>query len=164
MDIPGRIIPYVERFNALERRERISLQLLAVFLGAVVVYLAIWSPINSYYESSLQKRDAQFSLLQYMRASEKQARAASGTKVVRSTGQSLITEVSNSARQLGITPNRIQPEGNSAVSVWFDNVSFNVFVDWIVRLNEKQGVSVEQISIDRQDAPGFVNARVVLSG
>ena len=164
MALSDKLSLYLDKFNALESRERLLLMLLVVFVGALVLYLAVWAPINSYYESTLLKRDTQFSLIQYMRASEKQARAAAGTKVARATGQPLITEVSNSARQLGITLNRIQPEGDSAVSIWIDNVSFNDFIDWIERLNDRQGISVEQISIDRQDAPGLVNTRVVLRG
>ena len=164
MALSEKLSLYLDKVNALESRERYLLLLLVVFLGVLVLYLVVWAPINSYYESSLLKRDTQFSLIQYMRASEKQARAAGGTKVVRATGQSLITEVSNSARQLGITLNRIQPEGDSAVSIWIDNVPFNDFINWIEQLNDRQGISVEQISIDRQDAPGLVNTRVVLRG
>ncbi len=164
MALSEKLSLYLDKVNALESRERYLLLLLVVFLGVLVLYLVVWAPINSYYESSLLKRDTQFSLIQYMRASEKQARAAAGTKVVRATGQSLITEVSNSARQLGITLNRIQPEGDSAVSIWIDNVPFNDFINWIEQLNDRQGISVEQISIDRQDAPGLVNTRVVLRG
>jgi general secretion pathway protein M len=164
MNLAETLDPYLDRFDALEKRERIFLLSLVVFLGALVLYFAIWSPIHDYYQSSLAKRDTQFSLIQYMRASEKQARAASGTTTSRLPGQSLITDVSNSAQQLGIQPNRIQPEGSTAVSVWFDNVVFNDLIGWIVRLNENQGIMVEQISIDRQDTPGVVNARVVLSG
>ena len=78
--------------------------------------------------------------------------------------QSLITDISNSARQLGIKPSRMQPEGDSTVSVWFNDVVFNDLINWIVRLNEREGVGIQQISIDRQDNPGTVNVRLVLSG
>ena len=80
----------------------------------------------------------------------------------RPAGQSLITEVSGAAQLAGIKPNRLQPEGSDEVSVWFDSVPFDDLIDWIVRLNDEHGISIRVISIDRQDTPGTVNARIVL--
>jgi len=156
--------PYLEKFNSLENREKNALLALMMFFVALILYFAIWSPVYAYHQDSLQKRDRQFSLIQYMRASEKQARSSSSNPKAKPKGQSLITEISNSARQLGIKPSRMQPEGDSTVSVWFNDVVFNDLINWIVRLNEREGVGIQQISIDRQDNPGTVNARLVLSG
>ena len=98
-----------------------------------------------------------------MRASEPQARAASGTKKRRSSSQSLITDISNAAKEQGIQPNRIQPEGSTAVVLWFDGVVFNDLMGWLVLLHGEYGVSVEQISVDQQFKSGLVTARVLLS-
>lgn len=158
------IDPYLEKYNSLENREKKALIALTMFFVALIIYFAIWSPIYTYHQDSLQKRDTQFSLIQYMRASEKQARSSSSNTKAKPKGQSLITDISNSARQLGIKPSRMQPEGDSTVSVWFNDVVFNDLINWIVRLNEREGVGIQQISIDRQDNPGTVNVRLVLSG
>lgn len=158
------IDPYLEKYNSLENREKKALLALTMFFVALIIYFAIWSPIYTYHQDSLQKRDTQFSLIQYMRASEKQARSSSSNTKAKPKGQSLITDISNSARQLGIKPSRMQPEGDSTVSVWFNDVVFNDLINWIVRLNEREGVGIQQISIDRQDNPGTVNVRLVLSG
>ncbi|MDG2071878.1 MAG: type II secretion system protein M [Pseudomonadales bacterium] len=158
------IDPYLEKYNSLENREKNALLALTMFFVALIIYFAIWSPIYTYHQDSLQKRDTQFSLIQYMRASEKQARSSSSNTKAKPKGQSLITDISNSARQLGIKPSRMQPEGDSTVSVWFNDVVFNDLINWIVRLNEREGVGIQQISIDRQDNPGTVNVRLVLSG
>ena len=153
---------HLERLSTLDARERKVLKALILFLAVLLVYFGIWSPLHRYHESSLVKRDTAFGLLQYMRSSEKQARTVSVTKKQRPSGQSLITDISNVAKDQGIQPNRIQPEGGTAVIVWFDNVVFNDLMDWLVLLHGEYGVSVEQISIDRQAKPGLVNARVLL--
>ena len=153
---------HLERLSTLDARERKVLKALILFLAVLLVYFGIWSPLHRYHESSLVKRDAAFGLLQYMRSSEKLARTVSVTKKQRPSGQSLITDISNVAKDQGIQPNRIQPEGGTAVIVWFDNVVFNDLMDWLVLLHGEYGVSVEQISIDRQAKPGLVNARVLL--
>ena len=153
---------HLERLSTLDARERKVLKALILFLAVLLVYFGIWSPLHRYHESSLVKRDTACGLLQYMRSSEKQARTVSVTKKQRPSGQSLITDISNVAKDQGIQPNRIQPEGGTAVIVWFDNVVFNDLMDWLVLLHGEYGVSVEQISIDRQAKPGLVNARVLL--
>ncbi|MCY4531466.1 MAG: type II secretion system protein M [Gammaproteobacteria bacterium] len=149
----------VSRFNALERSEKALAAIIAGMVAILFLYFAIWMPVNSYYQASLLDRDRQASLIRYMRASEDKVRASiSG----RPAGQSLITEVSSTAEQAGIKPNRFQPEGSDAVSVWFDNVSFDDLIAWIVQLDDQRGIRVRQITIDRQDTPGIVNARVIL--
>lgn len=156
--------PYLDKFNSLEKREKTAVLALAAFFAILILYFAMWSPIYAYHQDSLQKRDTQFSLIQYMRAGEKRARSSSSSQKAKPTGQSLITEISNSAQKLGIKPNRMQPEGENSVSIWFDNVVFNDLINWIEQLNEREGVDIQQISIDRQDNPGTVNARLVLRG
>jgi general secretion pathway protein M len=100
-------------------------------------------------------------MLQGMRETEKDARASSGNATTAPTGQSLLSQVSRTAQQFGIKPNRLQPEGNDAVSVWFDEVSFNDLIKWLDSQSQS-GMSVRQISIDREELPGRVNARIVL--
>ncbi|MEX2327090.1 MAG: type II secretion system protein GspM, partial [Pseudomonadales bacterium] len=76
-------------------------------------------------------------------------------------GQSLLSEVSRSALEFNINPNRLQPEGTGGVSVWFDGVVFDDLMLWLQE-QSAQGIYVQQVSIDRQAAAGKVNARIVL--
>jgi general secretion pathway protein M len=163
MDI--RRIPYLaqarSRYSALERRDRLALNGLFAFFAVLVVYYGLWSPANNFLEAKREARDYQLSLLQYMRESEREARSLKTTAPPAVSGQALLTQVSRTAQQFSINPNRLQPEGAEGVSVWFDAVAFNDLVRWLESLSQ-QGVSVRQISIDRQADPGKVNARVVL--
>ena len=76
-------------------------------------------------------------------------------------GQSLLSQISSSTQGFQIKPNRLQPEGSDGVSVWFDDVNFNNLVRWL-EAQAQQGITVRQISIDRDDLPGTVSARVIL--
>lgn len=152
----------IDRYAGLETREKNALLSLGIFFSVFLVYLLIWSPANEYVQRSASDRDNNLGLLQYMRSSEKQARAVSGSsKTATVTGQSLLTQASGSAQRFGIKPNRLQPEGNDAISVWFDGVSFNDLAAWL-QYQAQQGISVRQISIDREEAIGTVNARIIL--
>ena len=59
-----------------------------------------------------------------MRETESQARAAARERPTETAEGSLLSIVSSSAQAQGINPNRLQPEGENAVSLWFDDVAF----------------------------------------
>ena len=150
------------RYLQLEKTERSALKALASFFTLLFLYFVIWNPVNQYHDSNEVERDRQLSVIQYMRASEKEARASSQGVNRGSTGQSLLTVVSRTAQQMGIKPNRLQPEGADAVSVWFDGVAFDDLMLMLKQIQVRQGIVVQQISLDREEQPGIVRARIVL--
>ena len=152
----------IERYAQLEQGDRIALSGLGLFFSLLFIYFALLNPMYSYHAESMAARDRQLSLIQYMRASEKQARSAKTETRSTASGQSLLSQVSRIAQQIGIRPNRLQPEGSDAVSVWFDSVAFNDLVKMLRQVQLQQGIVVQQISIDKEDQPGVVRARIVL--
>jgi general secretion pathway protein M len=162
MRMPTVLLNFQMRYRTLPRRDRVALNGLVVFLGLLLLYFGVWVPANDFFESERAERDRQLGLLQYMRASEPDARALAKPTTGGSSGaQPLLTQVSQTAQKHGIPPNRLQPEGNEGVSVWYDGVSFNDLVTWL-EAEANEGVIVRQISIDRHGEPGKVNARIVL--
>ncbi|XOV88667.1 MAG: type II secretion system protein GspM [Pseudomonadota bacterium] len=149
------------RFKALEPRDRVALLSLGVFFGLLLLYFGVWVPANTFFAERQANRDQQLRLVQYMRSTEQEARAAAAEGGNTVNGQNLLTEVSRSAQQFGISPNRLQPEGSDGVSVWFDGVAFNDLIRWL-EAQSRQGVAVRQLSIDRNAVSGTVNARIVL--
>ena len=156
-----RILQLVARYNGLPPRDRGALQLLVVFVVGLLFYLLVWAPVNNFYASSMAQRERQLSLIQYLHATEAQARALGSGKASALAGQSLLSQISSSTQGFQIKPNRLQPEGSDGVSVWFDDVNFNNLVRWL-EAQAQQGITVRQISIDRDDLPGTVSARVIL--
>ena len=151
----------LQRYEQLEKRDRLALVGLFGFVGLLLVYALIWLPANAFYDERLQNHVRQVSILQYLRASEQKARSSSTDKSRAGiSGQSLLSTVSSSAQQSGIKPNRLQPEGTDGVNVLFNEVSFNDLISWLENL-QSQGFTVRNISIDRQEESGKVNARVV---
>ncbi len=153
---------WVDRYQQLENRDRLALNGLGTFFGLLILYFVIWSPVNQYHEDSRAARDRELSLLQYMRKNEKQARASSKGVGPNATGKSLLTLVSRAAQRNGIKPDRLQPEGSEAVSIWFSRVAFDDLIGLLKQIELTDGIYVQQISIDREDQPGTVKTRVVL--
>lgn len=150
------------RFLDLEKREQNALIGLAAFFVVLIFYLGIWTPLNTFVDDSRQDRNRHLELLQYLKSTEAEAKASTGTQARNTmSGQAMLTQVSRTAQNVGINPSRMQPEGADAVSVWFDNVAFTRLMLWLERL-EGRGIVVRQVTIDRQDNPGQVSSRLVL--
>ena len=152
----------IGRYSHLEKRDRLAVNGLGVFFGVLILYFAIWLPVDQYYVDSKAERDRELSLVQYMRKSEKQARASTKGAGAGSTGKSLLTLVSRAAQGKGIKPDRLQPEGSDAVSIWFNGVAFDDLISLLKQIQSTNGIYVQQISIDREDRPGTVKTRIVL--
>ena len=150
------------RYDDMEPRDKLALKGLAGFLLALIFYFGLWVPANEFRTERQQSYEKYQTLLQYMRSTEKQARALN-VSAPASSDQNLMSSVSNSTQRAGIKPNRLQPEGDSGVSVWFDGVGFAALIQWLQTM-DNSGVSVRQISIDREDEAGLVNARIILEG
>lgn len=74
----------------------------------------------------------------------------------------LLTIVETTSTKSGLRRNitRMQPAQNGAVRVWFNEVQFNPWINWLDVLRN-QGVSVDAASISRE-SEGVVNIRVTL--
>lgn len=151
------------RYSALEQREQVALTSLAVFFTGLFIVFGVWFPANDFFEARRADRDRQFELLQYMRSTEQEARTLGDQSPRVGGGQDLLTQISRTAAQAGITPSRLQPEGDSGVSVFFDGVAFNDLMRWLQTQTEA-GVSIRQMSVDREESAGMVKARIVLRG
>ena len=59
-------------------------------------------------------------------------------------------------------PSRLQPDGDTQVRVWVDEVQFDSLVRWVNELQTRYGVRVDSLDVERQPTAGLVNARLSL--
>jgi type II secretory pathway component PulM len=150
-------------YTELETRDRYALIALAVFFALILVLAGIWQPANNFAARAEKARNGQRELLEWMNATAAQARATAGSEASgRKSGQSLLTVVQRTAKTFSIKPDKLQPEGNDEVVVWFEAVGFDMLYSWLEELKAKQGILVRQISLDRNEESGTVTARIVM--
>ncbi len=147
----------------LAGRERTQVNLIAALIVAGVAYFGLWQPLSEWSDAQQRRHQQKVILIEWMKAHEAEARQQgrqSGQD--QPSGGSLLTLVSSAAKEEGIQLTRFQPEGNGGVSVVLQNQSFDVLMRWLDRLQQQDGVQVRQISVDRQESDGLVNARINL--
>lgn len=152
-----------EWFLALAPRERLFVAGGTVVGVILVLYLAIWQPLTKAHygrERSLAESRALAQRLEAVAADAQRARAGGG---MANRGGSLLSAVDQASRSgtLGKQP-RLQPEGDTEVRLSVDAVSFDALVRWMAELETRYGVQVLTADIEKQGAPGVVNARLSL--
>jgi len=142
-------------------RERILTDLTAFLILLGLVYLALWRPIVSWSQAQQQRYEQKEALLEWMQLHSAEARQQNQNNTQPASGNgSLLTVVSNTAREEGVQLTRFQPEGNGGVSVVLQNQNFDLIVRWLGNLQSQHNVQIRQISVDRQEALGSVNVRI----
>jgi general secretion pathway protein M len=79
-------------------------------------------------------------------------------------GKSLLALADVSARGAGLANalKRVEPAGPRSVRVSFEVANFDALIGWIETLARDYGVQASDLSIDRAEGLGLVNARVTL--
>jgi len=78
-------------------------------------------------------------------------------------GQSLVAIVADGSREAGLTVIGTDPVGPNQLRVRLENAPFDTLVGWLIRLQQTQGIAVQNASIDRGAAVGQVNATLTLA-
>lgn len=156
-----------EWFASLAPRERLMVSGCAVFVVFSILYFGLWDSLAGAHakrEKELTASRALATRLEFIGAEVQKSRrsGAGGGSVNRS--MSLLSAVDQSSKSgtLSKPPSRLQPEGDSEVRVWLEDTNFDGVLRWINELEARYGVIAEQVDIDKESAPGLVNARLSL--
>lgn len=79
-------------------------------------------------------------------------------------GASLLTLVTTSAYGAGVQQHtrKMAPVGTNALSLYLDDIPFAQLADWLVKLDEQQGIEVERATIEALPLVGTVRADLTL--
>jgi general secretion pathway protein M len=148
-------------------REQLALVSGAAALLLFLLYLLAWQPFVDSVEMKRLKVKSQQVTLNWMQQNMAEVqrlrgqRRAAGTS---GTNEALLTLVDRTAKQSQLRPQikRIKPQGDNKVQLWVEQAAFDTLLTWLGGLSVQYSIQIESLSIDRQELPGIVNARLVL--
>ncbi|MDX1755550.1 MAG: type II secretion system protein M [Marinobacter sp.] len=158
----------IAQYDHLPKRDQQALLVLLIAVALAVVYFGIWRPAAGFHERAVSARENSAELLAWMqenRAAIQQLSASDGDRGGASQlsgSRALMSTVTRTAGQSGLSLNRFEPSGDSAIRVWLEDVPFKNVASWLEGLHQEYGVVVDQASFDRGDAPGVVSVRLTL--
>ncbi len=141
-------------------------------LGAVVVVLLLgwallWHPLAARRTELQRNVDDQARDLAYVRlgAAEVERLRATGMRSRGDRqGKSLLALADATARDAGLGDalERVEPVGANSVRVRLEGASFDAMMEWLETLSRQFGIEASDLSADRADGLGLVNARATL--
>jgi general secretion pathway protein M len=144
---------------------------LAMIIGGTAVlllllYLIVWRPFQQSVEQKALLVKSQETTLQWMKDNAglvKNMRGKQSSKG-KASNEALLTLVDRTAKRIQLRQQikRIKPQGDDGVQLWVEQAAFDTLIRWLGQMSQDHALSIESLNIDRQDAPGQVNARVVL--
>jgi len=151
----------------LDPRERMMAAAGATLLVLFLLYILVWSPIHSGYDTLRDTVGEQRTTARWMQDSAQtliRLKRSSGRAAQGLGGRSLLSVADSTARAGGLGPalKRVEPEGSNGVRVWLDGASFDVLVKWLGTLSTLHGVNAETVTMERSGTAGRVNARLTL--
>jgi general secretion pathway protein M len=154
-----------QRWSALQPRERRVLVLGALVVGMVLSYVLLWEPLSRSRQDWRVRVAAAESDLAWMRAAAPRVRdAGAATATPTRDGRSLLARVDASAREAGLGSAllRAEPIGTGNVRVTFQQAGFDALMRWIETFSAQHGARVGELSVQRADGVGLVDARLTL--
>lgn len=134
------------------------IMLLGVVVSLFLFYTLVWQPLNENLIKAQTKLSKQQELSIWVKqhtAQYLELKKRGGNK--KSTG-SLTSKVNRTAKSLGITVARMQPQGDDLL-VWIDQVPFNSLLIWLEKISNQEGMRILAVDIAPADAQGTVKVR-----
>lgn len=153
-------------FAGLNQREQMSLLVLGLALLPYLLYLFIWSPLDSKREAlalqntaiaeSRVRVDAMVSELLQLRQSGVQTGAR----------RSLTSVINESTSRLGLPVIRLQPNSQGEIQVRLENAVFDDVLKWLYEMEHTEHMLVREVSLTQANSAGLVNitARIAEAG
>ncbi|MCK9503789.1 MAG: type II secretion system protein M [Porticoccaceae bacterium] len=150
----------VNLYTSLSERDRNAAKLLLLCFPALIYFAVIQPLYHSYQQSRLDFESSQ-ALLKWMLDNQENVAPQKKQSENFTAGNDLIQTLSISADTMAISFDRIQPQGDHSVRFWIQEIAFDKLVMWLSAIN-KQGLSIETISIDRTLNSGIVSVQCSL--
>jgi len=152
-------------FTSLPQKEQWMVSGTGILIAVTLFYLIVWEPVHLGLQAEQQKKQTQTEIFLWMQ------QAANEVKTLRSSGvhsnirdkkkpTTLVIEQTIKNAGLNTSLKKLESSGKNGARVILNEASFNQILVWLNTLATHNGIQVVSANIERNDAPGRVNARL----
>ncbi|NKI35673.1 type II secretion system protein M [Wenzhouxiangella sp. XN79A] len=152
------------RWNALSERERMLVASAGAVVLVVVLWVAVWEPLDRHRDALSERAAAQQALADWLAGLEQQLPAGvTETPATSLGGRSPLAVVDQSARAAGLAGalQRIEPGSTGEIRVTLERAEFPAMMRWLSGLVGERPFRVVSVRADRVES-GRVDATVLL--
>ncbi len=149
-------------YGGLQERERRVVAGGAIGLALLILAVGMLS-LHSAVTDAVKRADERREDLAWMRVNAAEVQTGNGA-LVPDTGEPPVVVVDRIGREagLGAALKGTQPSGNG-VRVQLEAAPFDTLVNWLATLDQRYGLAIDSITVDRAARPGIVNANITFS-
>lgn len=150
-------------YTDLQERERRMVAIGAVAVAVLILLFGILLPLQSAVFNAVTRNETKREDLAWMQVTAPEIRAA-GNQLPADTGEAPVVVVDRVGREAGLAGalRGTQPNG-TGVRVQLEAAPFDTLVIWLATLDERYGLAIESITVDRAARPGVVNASITFT-
>jgi general secretion pathway protein M len=150
-------------YAGLQAREQRMVAFGGIALALIVLFGGILLPLQSAVSGADSRNATKRADLVWMRANAAEIRA-SGSQLQVDSSEPPVVVVDRLGRAAGLTDalRGTQPNGNG-VRVQLEGAPFDTVVTWLANLDQRYGLAVESITVDRTVKPGLINASITFT-
>lgn len=154
-------------WNKQSTQDRRVLGIGGVVVALLLAWAFVWNPLarsRAQLEMRVERERADLAWMRQTSGELQSLRAKGARGQVDRQGKSLFALADVTARGAGLAAalKRVEPTGPKSVRASFESANFDALIGWIDSLTRDYGVQVTDLSADRVEGLGLVNARVVL--
>lgn len=153
------------RWQALAPREQRTVATGALALLLIAGYLLVWEPMQQARADARVRVAGAEADLAWMRAAAPLVQQRGiAAPLQPADGRSLLARVDASARESGLGGSllRVEPVATGQVRAYFEQAGFDALMRWVEVLSQRHGTRVTELSVQRADGVGLVDARMSL--
>jgi general secretion pathway protein M len=150
-------------YGGLQEREQRVVAVGSVVLAILILVFGILVPLQSAVSNSVARNASKREDLAWMQVNAAEVRSAVN-QIPADTGEAPVVLVDRVGREAGLAAalRGTQPNG-TGVRVQLEAAPFDALVTWLATLDERYGLAIESITLDRAARPGVVNASITFT-
>jgi general secretion pathway protein M len=150
-------------YFGLQEREQRVVGIGAIALALLILFGGLLLPLESAVSTAVKTKETRREDLTWMRMNAPEVQAG-GASLPVETGEAPVVLVDRVGREagLGSALRGTQPSG-TGVRVQLEAAPFDTLITWLATLEQRYGLAIESISVDRAAKPGVVNANITFA-
>ncbi len=151
---------YLNNLNERERRMVFTALLVVV---AYIYYALLYTPLAQGVEEKKRLLQEKVVTLAWMK--KVQLQHVSTQKKQSIDNSQLLTLIANQLKNDTTLqfPYKLQQTSSGEIQLSYDKVPFNLFIEWLAKINERYYINVKQLSANKTTTPGITQIMLVIS-
>jgi len=150
-------------YAGLQEREQRIVAIGAAALGVLLLIGGILLPLQAAVSTAVKRTETRREDLEWVRVNAPEIKAGAAA-LLSDTGEPPVVLVDRVGREagLGTALRGTQPSG-AGVRVQLEAAPFDTLISWLATLDQRYGLAIDSITVDRAARPGVVNANVTFA-